>query len=199
MTVHELIRNRRSAPRALDTPLNNELIHTLLHAAAWAPTHKRTAPWRFTLFSGEGRNTLQNAWEAGVKHKYANDIPQQLLETAKIQNKTQRAPVIIAVWAAVGRTDKTLPIIEEQAAVAAAIQNMLLQAEHMGLAAIWRTGSLTDLPEVQALCRTEDDAFCADKGDKIMGFVYIGMPNKEYPKPTRPEPDISANVYSITS
>lgn len=199
MTVHELIRTRRSDPRALDTPLDDAVVQDLLQAAAWAPTHKRTEPWRFTLFSGEGRKILQNAWETGVKHKYAADMPQQLLECAKIQNKTLRAPLIITVWAAVGRTDKTLPAWEEHAAVAAAIQNMLLQAEYMGLAAIWRTGSLGNLPEVQALCRTEDDEFSASRGDKIMGFVYVGLPNTAHATPTRPEPEIASKVYSVIS
>ena len=39
-------------------PISKEEIETLLKAANWAPTHRRTEPWRFKVFRGEALNEL---------------------------------------------------------------------------------------------------------------------------------------------
>ena len=35
-----------------------ELVQRLCRLATWAPNHKKTWPWRFALFTGEGRAEL---------------------------------------------------------------------------------------------------------------------------------------------
>ncbi len=65
-----------------------------------------------------------------------------------------------------------MPEIEEISAVAASIQNMLLVAEEQGLATIWRTGEIVYQSELNDFLSLED-------GDKLLGLIYVGHPNKE--------------------
>jgi nitroreductase len=59
--------------------------------------------------------------------------------------------------------------IENIEAVAAAVQNMLLTAEEMGMACMWRTGEAAYDPHVKSWLGLEP-------GDHIVAFVYAGFP-----------------------
>src|SRR5215813_499357 len=52
------IKTRRSVKEYVSTEIPREWIEELLDAAHWAPNHKLTHPWRFHVFSGEGRERL---------------------------------------------------------------------------------------------------------------------------------------------
>ena len=171
-----LIASRRSRGCHPELPVARADVQALLQAGCWAPNHKKSEPWRFIVFQGDGRKKLQAAWVAHAQAAGKN--------TDAIAAKAFRAPVIITVWCAAGRGDKPVPLWEEEAAVAACCQNMLLAAESLGLAAIWRTGAVEDMPEVHALL----PGFNAAQGDRIMGFLYIGQPDPAHAKPVRPTP-----------
>ena len=49
--IENLIRNRRSVfpDQYNDRPIARETLERLLEAANWAPTHKKTEPWRFRV------------------------------------------------------------------------------------------------------------------------------------------------------
>src|SRR6188474_2441986 len=61
------IRTRRAIKQYQDKPIPREWIEELLDAAHWAPNHKLTHPWRFHVFSGEGRERLVAARQAAVR------------------------------------------------------------------------------------------------------------------------------------
>ncbi|MEC8068008.1 MAG: nitroreductase [Pseudomonadota bacterium] len=174
--------SRRSIAKVTDQPVSRSLVERVIEAGTFAPTHKRTDPWRFVVFEGDGRQKLADAMVEG--YKQANpDFSAEKLE--KIAQKPFRAPVIVMVWCAVGRGKKNPPPWEDYAAVAACLQNMSLAAHGFGLGSIWRSGSLTDFPQVQALCQSGDDSFNLAMGDQIMGLLYIGHPDCNYPEPNR--------------
>ena len=58
--VFAAILHRRSMglSRLKPDPVDRKLIERMLEAANWAPSHGDTEPWRFTVFAGEGRETL---------------------------------------------------------------------------------------------------------------------------------------------
>ena len=66
----------------------------------------------------------------------------------KERTKLLRSPVVI-VAIAEKPTQPNVLQIENIEAVAAAVQNMLLTAEEMGLAAMWRTGDAAFDPRVK--------------------------------------------------
>ena len=179
MGVHEMdvmtaIAERRSNGQVTSQAVAPELVEKLLQAACWAPNHKRTEPWRFAVFTGTGRDKLAAAMAAGTD------------DAEKLLKKAHRAPVIIAVWTAVGRGHKTPPVWEEYAAVDAAVQNMALAAHGLGLAGFWRTGSPCDNPAVHALLGMD-----TSRGDRVEAFFYVGHPDVSQPAPLRPTPQFT--------
>ena len=58
--INRLIRERRSVYPAQYSgeKVDDSIIKQMLENANWAPNHKKTEPWRFTVFSGEGLKQL---------------------------------------------------------------------------------------------------------------------------------------------
>lgn len=181
MKIIEAIHQRRSIAKVTTEDIPDSNIEKIIEAGCWAPTHCRTEPWRFTIFKGEGRKYLQQAWEDNISRTAYYKLD-------KIAGKAYRSPVVIAVWCAANRAKKNPPIWEDHAAVAACLQNMSLATHALGLGSIWRTGDVVDMPEVQKLCKTENDVFDINKGDKIIGFLYLGNIDSSAKYPTRDKP-----------
>ncbi|NBT27632.1 MAG: nitroreductase, partial [Actinobacteria bacterium] len=102
------------------------LVEKLCEAAAWAPNHQQTWPWRFGVFTGESRRGLGEVAAEAMKRR--GDAENKVEKT---RTKYLRAPVIIVVGTAPG--DSELQTEENRDAVAAGIQNLLLGATAMGL------------------------------------------------------------------
>ncbi len=172
----DLIRGRRSAGKMTDEVPDRALIEQMLDVAVWAPNHHLTEPWRFFVLSGDGRQILGRA--AGIAAAAAVEDPANADKArASAEAKPFRAPYVIAVISTPADESRT-PEIEDHAAVAAAIQNMLLAAEALGLAAIWRSGAPASAPSVRELFRVPERG-------QILGFVYVGYPAMGRPERTR--------------
>lgn len=170
--VLDFIRSRRSVGKMTEEIPDRALIEQLLEAATWAPNHHLTQPWRFFVLSGEGRSVLGRASGEAAALQTDDPVKAAAARTAAA-NKVLRAPWIIVV-ASEPIHDGRTPDMEEHLAVGAAAQNMLLQAEALGLAAIWRTGGPAFAPEVR-------DAFGLSEHAQIVGFIYVGYPAMERP------------------
>jgi nitroreductase len=157
MDVMTAIRNRRSMGRVSPQPVERAIIEELLEAANWAPSHHGTEPWRFWVFTGAGRDKLAEVFAAVAEKERA---------------KPYRAPVVIAVACVPQPGADTVG--EEEAATAAAVQNLLLAMEARGLAGIWRTGSLCREPKVR-------EFFGLREQDTLQGFIYLGYPDPAAP------------------
>ena len=58
--LFNIIKNRRSVfPQQYNTkPIARDTILQVLEAANWAPTHKKTEPWRFKIFQDDAKLRL---------------------------------------------------------------------------------------------------------------------------------------------
>ena len=66
-SLAELVRTRRTSmfvDNEREVPA--EVVEQLCELAQWAPNHKRTWPWRFALFTGNGRARLGEAFAADM-------------------------------------------------------------------------------------------------------------------------------------
>ena len=117
--IIKAIKDRRSVRKYKETPVAREKIEALLEAAMLAPSACNSRPWRFVVITN--REVLDKLSE---HHKFAKML--------------RKAPVAIVICA----------LADEQAqnAIAegfwpqdcgAATQNILLQAQEMGLASCW--------------------------------------------------------------
>lgn len=169
------MRTRRSVGRVRPERPPRAVIEQLLEAASWAPNHHRTAPWRFFVLTDDARKALGTVMARGAARMLDPALPEeqarQLL--ARTYDKALRAPVIVVV--AVEPQPEAVEI-EEIAAGAAAIENLLLAAHALGLGAIWRTGTPAYDPEVKAFFDLAPTAH-------LLGFVYLGWPAG--PAPTK--------------
>jgi nitroreductase len=171
MEVLEAIHTRYSAGKIKPDQVPRELIEQLLAAAVQAPNHYKVRPWRFVVLTGAGREKLGEAMAHSTR---ANNPAATDEDLQKDRAKPLRAPVVIAV--AVDKPALTkVKEIENVCAAAAAIQNMLLTAHALGLAAIWRTGPSATDPAIKHFFGWEAD-------QHLIGFVYIGYP-AEAPAP----------------
>ena len=167
--VLEVIKRRRSIGQMLPDLPDRAQIEKMLEAATYAPSHHVTEPWHFWVLTGEGRERFGAVLEESLRQRLGACLDEksqkQLLNERK---KPLRAPVIITV-ALRGISHPAGDALENIEAAAAAVQNMLLIAEEMGLATIWRTGDPACDPLVKAW-------FGLSASDPIIGFVYVGYP-----------------------
>ncbi|QIE59470.1 nitroreductase [Rasiella rasia] len=163
----EIIKNRRSIyPDAYtNQPITKSTVQTILDAANWAPTHKKTEPWRFKVFHSESSREQLSAFlgEAYVKMvENPSDFKRK-----KIEQKAVQSGCVIAICMQ-RDPDARIPEWEEIASVAMAVQNMWLTAHHLNIGAYWSSPGLIKLfGEHVALA----------EGERCIGFFYMGYFN----------------------
>ncbi len=140
MSVFDIIRSRRSIGKMTEQSPTRKQIERLLEAATHAPNHRKVEPWRFFVLTGKARNELGEIMASSLAARLQESIGEKTQAMlAKERNKPLRSPIVIVV-AAEHPTAPNVMDIENVEATAAAVQNMLLVAEEMGLACMWRTG-----------------------------------------------------------
>ena len=171
MELAEAIRARRSVGRVKQDPVADEIVEGILESAVYAPNHKLTEPWIFHVFTGKGRGELARARAETARLQAEEEGEDEEMASGRVsreRKKPFRAPVVIAVVSRAGRDG--VETVENQAACAAAVQNMLLTAHSLGLGAIWRTGPV-------AYHRHMRDFFGLQGDDSIVAYIYLGYPD----------------------
>ena len=144
-------------------------VERILEAATHAPNHHNVQPWRFFVLAGSARAELGEIMAASLLTRLDNiaeDKRKAILE--KQRSKPLRAPILIVAAAEYPRQNGVLEI-ENVEAVAAAVENMLLTAQELGLAAMWRTGDAAYDPQVKRWLGLSPE-------DHIVAFIYLGYP-----------------------
>ena len=167
--LNSIIQNRRSVfPYQFEVGrrVPDEIIRQILDNANRAPTHKKTEPWRFTVFTGEGLQHFSKL-QAELYTRFAGD---KFKET-KLLNLTNY-PLMSSHVIAIGmkrNKEKALPEIEEVIATACAIENIYLTVTAYELGGYLSTGGITYFEEAKPY-------FDLEPADKLIGFFYIGYP-----------------------
>lgn len=162
------IHTRQSISKVKEDAVPRELIEKLLSAAVQAPNHHRNRPWRFVVLTGAGRERLGDVMAQALARRNP-DAPDTALEVER--KRPLRAPVLVVV-SVVKPADEKIVEIEDVCAGAAAVQNMLLAAHHLGLGAMWRTGPAAFDPLVKEFL-----GFAPDQ--HLLAFVYVGYAEGE--------------------
>ena len=165
--IRDIIRNRRSYKPALmnGEKIGDPIIYSLLELADWAPTHGHTEPWRFIVFANDKVKQFCKDHAA----LYKANTPEEKFEKAKYEKLLHTADHtshIIAVYMKRGSNPK-ITVIEEICSVAAAVQNILLGASVLNIAALWSTGGLTYHKAMKAYFGLEEE-------DHMLGLLYLG-------------------------
>lgn len=175
--VDAIITSRRTClkmdpERAVDPTV----VGQLCRLATWAPNHRRTQPWRFAAFTGDGRRDLGDTIAALMAEE---GRPAE--KVAKTRVKYLRAPMVLVVGSAPGRDE--LETTENRDAVAAAIQNVLLGATARGLASFWSSVATPTAPRLLELCGFEP-------ATAVVAAIYLGHPDGSCSPPDRDGPRV---------
>ena len=167
-----LIKKRRSIYPNMysDEVIEESIIKNILENANWAPNHAKTEPWRFTVFSGAGLKKLADFQSELYKSIATKKGNYEVSKYQKLATKPLLASHIISIG--MKRCDKeNIPEIEEIEAVACAVQNMYLTAAAYQIGCYWGSGGVTYMEEAKPF-------FNLDAKDKLLGFMYLGVPTK---------------------
>lgn len=159
-----------------ESDVSDSQIEQMLNAAQWAPNHKRTWPLRVAVVRGGSRQGLGEVIADAMAIRGDDEA-----KVTKTRTKYLRAPVIFVVASAVGETANETE--ENKYAVAAGIQNLLLTAEVMGLAALWSSPAKGANEVITTFCNM-------DNTDHVLGIIYVGRANKEAPLASRPPANV---------
>jgi nitroreductase len=175
MDALETIFSRQSIGEVKPDSVPRDMIEKLLSAAVQAPNHYKVRPWRFVVLTGAGRETMGDVLARSFAEKFPQ-APASALD--KERAKPLRAPVIIAVGVDKPSEPKVLEI-ENICSAAAAVENLLLAAHALGLAAKWRTGDDARNPRVKEFLGLTAD-------QHLIALIYIGYPTVEAGAVNRP-------------
>lgn len=178
--VLSFLQNRNSAPRLAEPAPSEAEMAQMFAAAVRVPDHAWLRPWRFITVSGDRRRALGQVFSETLllRQPEADEAAR-----AKAANAPLRAPVIVVVVTRITQHPKVPPVEQRQSAACAAYA-LLLAAEAMGYAGIWRTGDPAFDPEVMK-------ALGLAGNEEIAGFLYIGS-REGLPKPV---PELNAGEF----
>jgi len=164
-TITDIIRKRRSIfpPSYNDQPIAKEDLEEILENANWAPTHRKTEPWRFKVVQGKGLERLS----VYMTDYYVKNTPAESLKPKKAEKMPQKALRSAAVIGIVMQRDPEarVPEWEEVAATAMAVQNMWLTCAAKGIGCYWSSPkSLT----------SDNSFFELSEGEICLGVMFMG-------------------------
>lgn len=207
MNVCEAINARRSIRRYTSTSLSEELISKLLYIASQAPSAKNRQPWFFYVISDQNvKQKFVDTLRAGTNHLYQQYQQQNIqrpdiLSAENTLRAMEQAAALILVklvsrYNIYHNDEVNWPLhaldieVADLLSIGAAIQNILLSAEEMGLGTLWVCDifyaypALTqflqeDAPIVSAVCLGYPDEFPASPSRRPVSEIFTILREKK--------------------
>ncbi len=149
-------------------------LEQLLQAAHRVPDHGKIGPWRFIVFKGASRAQFGKV----LKARFAElnpDAKEKLLEFES--ERFTRAPLVIGVVSS--PVEHKVPTWEQELAVGAVCQNLLLAATALGFSGQWLT-------EWYAFDEAINTELGLQSSERMAGFIYIGSATEAPTERVRP-------------
>jgi nitroreductase len=169
MQTLDAIAARRSIRKFKDTPIAENLLQVILKAGSQAPSGKNRQPWRFVIVKEDKRAEMVKILREAIARakSQGNEIGSSEWST----NVMEQAPVSIFVinseglppWLAHSIDQNFLDVVDIQSA-GAAIQNMLLAAQDLGLGSLWICDVFTAYEELLS--------WLGEKGEMIAAVSF---------------------------
>ena len=189
------IYSRRSIRRFLATPVDKGVIEQIVAAGIKAPSAKNRQPWRFVVVCGDAKARMLDAMQCGVaKEECGRGIlgnsARHLAATRHTLRIMAQAPVIVFVLNVLGHSLYEDMSVEQKVydranmeSIGACIQNMLLEAQGLGLGSLWICDVFFAYDDLSAWLGCEGEMVAA---------VAIGYPDQQ-PK-ARPRRSLDEKV-----
>lgn len=175
-----LLQQRNSSPRLEAPGPDDAELRELVAAAIRAPDHAWLRPWRFISVAGERRDELGKVLDNAL---LARNPEADYAAREKARCAPLRAPLVLVVVARITEHPK-VPAVEQRLSAGCAAQSILLGAEALGYAGVWRTGDPAYDPAVMA-------ALGLAENEEIVGFLYLGTRSGK----SKPLPDLAPEDF----
>ena len=142
MNTLDAIAARRSIRRFADRPVPDEALQTILTAAIQAPSGMNQQPWRFVVVREDKRAEMVRVMRDGMAKREARG--ENIGSSERTASVMEQASVTVFVfnpegmhpWMTRSASQMRTDVVDIQS-IGAAIQNMLLAAQHLGIGSLW--------------------------------------------------------------
>lgn len=142
MSVYDLISNRRSIRKFKNDPIPQDVLQKILQAGILAPSGMNRQPWNFYVVQGSRHDEMIACLNDGLeKHRIAGENVSGAKHSFEVM---AHAPVNVfiyrpnrsAPWLTDSENQYYRDLVDVQS-VGAAIQNMVLEAQELGIGSLW--------------------------------------------------------------
>lgn len=163
MNAIDLLLQRTSEGRLVEPAPGDDALQWMLRAALRAPDHARLKPWRCLRIAGAQRERLGELFVQALRQRKPQADGDEI---EKVRRQPLRAPLLLVMIARVQDHPK-VPPQEQVLATGCAAHAILLAADALGFAGIWRTGD-------NAYDRHVAEGLGLADNEQIVGFLYLG-------------------------
>ena len=145
----DAIYNRRSIRKYKPDKVSVDILNKILDAGRVAPSGKNKQPWKFLVYGGEKKAELLAAMQSGINREKKGEalLPASRLGLPDAWNTLRimkEAPIVVMVLNTSGKSpfenitaDERVTEIVDTLSIGAAVENMLLRAEDLGIGTLW--------------------------------------------------------------
>jgi nitroreductase len=180
MPLPQIIQSRRTIGVFQPDPIDPAILMAAIELATWAPNHRKTEPWRFTLIGPQTQRRIVELNTRLVTEKKGPDA------AASKQKQWSAVPGWLAVTMIISADPAQAE--EDYAACCCGIQNLLLALWEQGVGTKWSTGDVTRHPEFYA-------ALGIDLAiERTVGMIWYGYPLVVPQQTRRPVTEVTRTV-----
>lgn len=172
--LFQIIKSRRSVmpSQYSEEEIPGEELELILESANWAPTHKKTEPWRFKVLSGNAKKRLAEF----LVEKYRETTLPEAQSERKVFGMIEKCLKSDKIILICMKTSNLLPEWEELAATAMAVQNMWLMCNSLNIGSYW--SSPNSISKMNEFIDLEGNENC-------YGIFYMGKFSGSKPEGSR--------------
>lgn len=184
----DIIANRRnySAKRLENPGPTQAQINKIFGAAASAPDHGSTTPWRFVLVHQDKRHLLGEAFANALLERDKQALTEDL---EKAKTKAFNAPLVALAICNLDKQSAWSVNYERLISLGCAIQNILITATALGFGSGLTSGKAMTSSSIRNLFKTHENEAC-------ICFINIGTVSST-PKISRIRPSIGSYLSDL--
>lgn len=176
--LEQLIKTRRTVHQFTPERVPDETVEKALELSMWAPNHRLTYPWRYTIVSDEKRKALI---DLAVHLKREKDPSFSQIKEVGLRKRLGDP----SHWVSLGLKKNSDPSVfqEDIATLGCSVQIASLYLWEKGIASKWSTGKFSTHPDAYKVLDVDPEEIF------LMGVLFVGVADIT-PKPS-PRPPLS--------